>query len=92
LHPDLFSQPVPTTIIKMLLIERFGVVLYYSDKVRAGKIAPHDLRRTFAKFATKAVLDWIRFSYRLGTDRFKQPSGILESNKISRMRRVIISD
>ena len=31
----------------------YNVVLYYADKVSVGKVAPHDLRRTFAKLAHK---------------------------------------
>jgi integrase len=42
----------------------YNVVLYYADKVSVGKIAPHDLRRTFAKLAHKggSGLDQIQLS------------------------------
>ena len=42
----------------------YNVVLYYADKVSIGKIAPHDLRRTFAKLAHKggSGLDQIQLS------------------------------
>jgi site-specific recombinase XerD len=42
----------------------YNVVLYYADKVSVGKIAPHDLRRTFAKLAYKggSGLDQIQLS------------------------------
>ena len=42
----------------------YNVVLCYADKVRVGKIAPHDLRRTFAKLAHKggSGLDQIQLS------------------------------
>jgi integrase len=42
----------------------YNVVLHYADKVSVGKVAPHDLRRTFAKLAHKggAGLDQIQLS------------------------------
>jgi len=42
----------------------YNVVLYYADKLSVGKIAPHDLRRTFAKLAHKggSGLDQIQLS------------------------------
>jgi integrase len=42
----------------------YNVVLYYADKLNVGKIAPHDLRRTFAKLAHKggSGLDQIQLS------------------------------
>ena len=42
----------------------YNVVLYYAAKVSVGKIAPHDLRRTFAKLAYKggSGLDQIQLS------------------------------
>ncbi len=42
----------------------YNVVLHYADKVNVGRIAPHDLRRTFAKLAHKggAGLDQIQLS------------------------------
>lgn len=42
----------------------YNVVLQYADKICIGKIAPHDLRRTFAKLAHKggSGLDQIQLS------------------------------
>jgi site-specific recombinase XerD len=42
----------------------YNVVLYYADSVSVGRIAPHDLRRTFAKLAHKggSGLDQIQLS------------------------------
>lgn len=42
----------------------YNVVLYYADKISVGRIAPHDLRRTFAKLAHKggSGLDQIQLS------------------------------
>lgn len=42
----------------------YNVVLYYAKKLSVGKIAPHDLRRTFAKLAHKggSGLDQIQLS------------------------------
>jgi site-specific recombinase XerD len=42
----------------------YNVVLQYADKISIGKIAPHDLRRTFAKLAHKggSGLDQIQLS------------------------------
>lgn len=42
----------------------YNVVLYYATKLSIGKIAPHDLRRTFAKLAHKggSGLDQIQLS------------------------------
>jgi site-specific recombinase XerD len=42
----------------------YNVVLHYADRLNAGKIAPHDLRRTFAKLAHKggSGLDQIQLS------------------------------
>ncbi len=42
----------------------YNVVLYYADKINVGRIAPHDLRRTFAKLAHKggSGLDQIQLS------------------------------
>jgi integrase/recombinase XerD len=42
----------------------YNVVLHYAGTVGVGKIAPHDLRRTFAKLAHKggSGLDQIQLS------------------------------
>ena len=42
----------------------YNVVLHYAGKLRVGKIAPHDLRRTFAKLAHKggSGIDQIQLS------------------------------
>jgi site-specific recombinase XerD len=42
----------------------YNVVVYYANQVSVGKIAPHDLRRTFAKLAHKggSGLDQIQLS------------------------------
>lgn len=42
----------------------YNVVLHYANKIRLGKLAPHDLRRTFAKLAHKggSGLDQIQLS------------------------------
>jgi len=60
----------------------YNVVLYYADKVSVGKIAPHDLRRTFAKLAHKGGcgLDQIQLS--LGHGSIQRLSVILGSSKI----------
>ena len=49
----------------------FETVRYYAQEIGVENIAPHDLRRTFAKLATRDKRPWSRSSFRSGIARFR---------------------
>jgi integrase len=60
----------------------YNLVTHYAISLGISNVAPHDLRRTFAKLAHKGGSVWIRSSYPLGMDRFRLQNVISESNRI----------
>ena len=56
----------------------YNVVLCYAVKLASERLLLTICDALSPSWHTRAALDWIRSSYRLGTDRFKRLSGILE--------------
>lgn len=68
------------------------VVRHYATNIGLGRLAPHDLRRTCAVFATAPAVNWNRFSSCSATFRSKRRSAISAANSASGLRSMIASE
>lgn len=58
------------------------IIAGYAEKLENQVIAPHDLRRTFAKLAHKGARQSTKFRCLWDTTRFRRRKNILESSRI----------